>query len=243
MIRVKHLRKLYDDCLAVQDVSLEIQSGTVCGLVGKNGAGKTSTLRCLAGLIPPTDGQIEMAGFCPQSDPVSVKRLVAYVPDDPPLFDDLTVGQHLDFIAQLYGIRDHRCTAFALLERFELTRKYDAMTNSLSRGMRQKLAIACAYLTQPRILLLDEPLTGLDPPGIRCLLDSVRDFVRQGHVAIISSHLLAMIQDVCDEVCIMNEGSVHYHGPLKRLPEAFGTHTLEDAFFAATESMTPSAVG
>ena len=242
MIRVKHLRKLYDDTLAVKDVSLEIQNGTVCGLVGKNGAGKTTTLRCLAGLIPPTDGEIEMAGFCPTQDPVAVKRLVAYVPDDPPLFDDLTVGQHLDFIAQLYGIRDHRCTAIDLLERFELTRKYDATATSLSRGMRQKLAIACAYLTQPRMLLLDEPLTGLDPPGIRCLLDSVRDFARQGHIAIISSHLLAMIQDVCHEAVIMNEGCVHYHGPLNKLPDAFGTNTLEDAFFAATESVTPVEV-
>ena len=236
MIRIEHLRKLYDDTVAVKDVTVNIPAGTVCGLVGPNGAGKTTTMRCLAGLLSPTDGSIRIAGLDPAEDPLDVKRRVAYVPDDPPLFDDLTVGQHLDFIARVYRIADHRRRAGELLEQFELTSKYDAVVTHLSRGMRQKLAISCAYLSGPEVMLLDEPLTGLDPPGIRRLLESIRDFARTGRTAIISSHLLAMISDVCGQVWIMQSGEVRHHGTLaelrQRVPEA---NSLEDAFFAATE--------
>jgi ABC-2 type transport system ATP-binding protein len=234
MIELIHLQKLYDDTIAVKDVTVSIPAGVVCGLVGPNGAGKTTTLRCMAGLLPATAGEIRISGFSPDSDPVRHKRTIAYVPDDPPLFDDLTVGEHLDFIARLYQIEDHRRTAIDLLERFELLNKYDSMVTSLSRGMRQKLAVACAYLIQPQVLLLDEPLTGLDPPGIRVLLESVREFVRKGRTVIISSHLLAMIGDVCDQVWLLQNGLVRYHGSTAGLRNEFpATNSLEEAFFAA----------
>ncbi|KLU01236.1 multidrug ABC transporter ATPase [Rhodopirellula islandica] len=239
MIELIHLQKLYDDTIAVKDVTVSIPAGVVCGLVGPNGAGKTTTLRCMAGLLPATAGEIRINGFSPDSDPVRHKRTIAYVPDDPPLFDDLTVGEHLDFIARLYQIEDHRRTAIDLLERFELLSKYDAMVTSLSRGMRQKLAVACAYLIQPQVLLLDEPLTGLDPPGIRVLLESVREFVRSGRTVIVSSHLLAMIGDVCDQVWLLQNGLVRYHGTTAGLRNEFPeTNSLEEAFFAA---MKPAA--
>jgi len=234
MIEIQHLQKLYDDTLAVNDVSVSIPEGVVCGLVGPNGAGKTTTLRCLAGLIRPTAGRIRVNGIDPAVDEVELKRNVAYVPDDPPLFDDLTVGQHLDFVAQLYRVRDHRSAAFELLDRFELMPKYDARVTALSRGMRQKLAIACAYLISPPLLLLDEPLTGLDPPGIRVLLDSITQYARGGRTVIISSHLLAMIGDVCDQVCMMNRGKVRFHGTTHNLRQSFpAAESLEQAFFAA----------
>ncbi|WP_404305726.1 ABC transporter ATP-binding protein [Neorhodopirellula lusitana] len=234
MIEIRDLQKLYDDTLAVKNVSVSIPAGVVCGLVGPNGAGKTTTLRCLAGLLRPTSGTICVNGFDPIANEIELKRSVAYVPDDPPLFDDLTVGQHLDFVARLYQIRDHRPTAFDLLQRFELMPKYDASVTSLSRGMRQKLAIACAYLIAPPVLLLDEPLTGLDPPGIRMLLQSVRDYVKGGRTVIISSHLLAMIADVCDQVWMMHHGEVKYHGSTSELRRSFPeADSLEEAFFAA----------
>ncbi|MFG0254832.1 MAG: ABC transporter ATP-binding protein [Rhodopirellula sp. JB053] len=234
MIEITHLQKLYDDTLAVKDISISIPAGVVCGLVGPNGAGKTTTLRCLAGLIRPTAGQIRVHGLCPIEDQVELKRNVAYVPDDPPLFDDLSVGQHLDFVAQLYRIADHRRRAYDLLERFELLRKYDSAVTSLSRGMRQKLAIACAYLIEPPVLLLDEPLTGLDPPGIRTLLDSITQYAGRGNTVIISSHLLAMIGDVCDQVWMMHGGTVRYHGATTALRASFPqAESLEQAFFAA----------
>ncbi|MEM6777829.1 MAG: ABC transporter ATP-binding protein [Planctomycetota bacterium] len=235
MIEITDLRKLYVDTLAVQDVSFQLPSGVVCGLVGPNGAGKTTTMRCVAGVLSPTSGQISIHGMDPEVDPIGVKLAVAYVPDDPPLFDDLTVGQHLDFIARLYRLADHRKHAAELLNRFELIPKYDSVASSLSRGMRQKLAVACAYLTRPKVLLLDEPLTGLDPPGIRQLLASITEYAQKGNTVLISSHLLAMIGDVCDRLLLMQDGEVRHQGTLASLRNTYpNAETLEDVFFAAT---------
>ena len=179
MIDVQGLTKLYEDFLAVDDVSFSLLPGQICGLVGPNGAGKTTTLRCLAGLIPATCGDLTLAGCDVSRDPIRLKQRLAYVPDDPPLFDDLTVGQHLGFIGQLYGVENFTEKANQLLDQFELADKTNAGATTLSRGMRQKLAICCAYLFDPRVLLLDEPLTGLDPPGIRTLLASIGDRASQ----------------------------------------------------------------
>ena len=128
------------------------------------------------------------------------------MPDDPPLFDDLSVGQHLDFIGRIYQVADHKSKSIQLLEQFDLIGKYNAGATTLSRGMRQKLAICCAYLFDPQVLLLDEPLTGLDPPGIRTLLESVCERAEAGATVIISSHLLAMIEDVCTHLMVMKGG-------------------------------------
>lgn len=235
MIEVHGLRKLYEDYLAVDDVSFSLLAGQICGLVGPNGAGKTTTMRCLAGLIPATSGSLSVAGLSLSGDLLELKRRLAYVPDDPPLFDDLSVGEHLDFIGRLYGVVDHRRKAIELLENFDLTQKWDAGVTTLSRGMRQKLAVCCAYLFNPEVLLLDEPLTGLDPPGIRALLDSIRARAAAGATVILSSHLLAMIEDVCTHLLVMQAGQVQYFGAAedlrRRFPEA---RTLEAAYFAAT---------
>lgn len=236
MIDVRGLRKLYEDHLAVNDVSFRLEPGQICGLVGPNGAGKTTTMRCLAGLIPATEGTLWVAGYSIPHDLIEVKRRLAYVPDDPPLFDDLTVGEHLDFIGRLYGVPDHRTKGAELLRRFALADKFDAGATTLSRGMRQKLAIACAYLFDPVVLLLDEPMTGLDPPGIRQLLASIRERAAAGTTVIISSHLLAMIEDVCAHLLVMHEGRSRYFGRAGDLCEQFPkAKSLEEAFFAATD--------
>ncbi len=236
MIDVRGLRKLYEDHLAVNDVSFRLQPGQICGLVGPNGAGKTTTMRCLAGLIPATEGTLRVAGYSIPHDLIEVKRRLAYVPDDPPLFDDLTVGEHLDFIGRLYGVSDHRTKGAELLRRFALADKFDAGATTLSRGMRQKLAIACAYLFDPVVLLLDEPMTGLDPPGIRQLLASIRERAAAGTTVIISSHLLAMIEDVCTHLLVMHQGRNRYFGRAEHLCEQFPeAKSLEEAFFAATD--------
>jgi ABC-2 type transport system ATP-binding protein len=245
-IQVADLRKLYEDFLAVDGVSFTLHPGQICGLVGPNGAGKTTTLRCLAGLIRATEGELTVAGCrvgatSTAASQTELKRHLAYVPDDPPLFDDLTVGQHLDFIGRLYGVPDHASKSDALLHQFDLTRKRGAGATTLSRGMRQKLAVACAYLFDPKVLLLDEPLTGLDPPGIRALLESVRDRAAAGATVIISSHLLAMIEDVCTDLLVMQDGRAQYFGPADGLRAKYPqATTLEAAYFAAT---TPPMVG
>ncbi len=239
-VQATDLRKLYEDFLAVDGVSFTLHPGQICGLVGPNGAGKTTTLRCIAGLIRATDGELTVAGCrvganSSQASQAELKRHLAYVPDDPPLFDDLTVGQHLDFIGRLYKVPDHAAKAETLLQQFDLAKKRGAGATTLSRGMRQKLAVACAYLYDPKVLLLDEPLTGLDPPGIRALLNSVRVRAADGATVIISSHLLAMIEDVCTHLLVMQDGQTEYFGPANGLREKFPeAKTLEAAYFAAT---------
>lgn len=238
MVEVHGLRKLYEHHLAVDGVSFAIAPGQICGLVGPNGAGKTTTMRCLAGLILATEGSVRIAGHDLHDDPLYIKRRLAYVPDDPPLFDDLSVGQHLEFIGRVYRVPGAQDKAIELLEQFDLLHKYDAAATTLSRGMRQKLAVCCGYLFDPQVLLLDEPLTGLDPPGIRTLLDSVRARAAAGAAVIISSHLLAMIEEVCTHVLVMKQGRTEFFGAADDLRTRFPeVRSLEDAYFAATGGM------
>ena len=238
-IHCNELKKLYDDYLAVDGVSFDLASGNIGGLVGPNGAGKTTTMRCLAGLIPATSGQLQIAG-CELSDGnpanvIELKRRLAYVPDDPPLFDDLTVAQHLEFIGRIYDVPDHRRKANELLDYFQLASKANAGATTLSRGMRQKLAISCAYLFDPAVLLLDEPMTGLDPPGIRRLLESIQVRANAGTTIIISSHLLAMIEDICTHLLVMDDGKLQYFGQVEELWNRFpNAKSLEQAYFEAT---------
>ena len=234
MIQVHELKKLYDQTLAVAGISFSLQPGDICGLVGPNGAGKTTTMRCLAGLIAPTSGQLIVDGLCVTGDSLEVRKRLAYVPDDPPLFDDLTVGQHLDLIGGLYDVPNYREKSDQLLAMFDLTAKVNELANSLSRGMRQKLAICCNYLFDPKVMLLDEPLTGLDPPGIRCLLGSIRDRAARGACVILSSHLLAMIEHVCSHVLVMQKGQVEFFGTSDSLRQRYPkASSLEEAYFAA----------
>ncbi|MCG8651218.1 MAG: ABC transporter ATP-binding protein, partial [Pirellulales bacterium] len=208
------------------------------------GAGKTTTLRCLAGLIPATAGSLRVADCDLAGDLLALKQRLAYVPDDPPLFDDLSVGGHLDFIGRLYRVDNYQTKAIELLEQFDLIDKYDAGATTLSRGMRQKLAVCCAYLYDPAVLLLDEPLTGLDPPGIRTLLDSVRQRAQRGATVIISSHLLAMIESVCTHLLVMQSGRCQHFGDAGQLWDRYPqARSLEEAYFAATGEApdTPAA--
>ncbi len=240
MIEVCGLQKVYDNHLAVDGLSFSLAAGQVCGLVGPNGAGKTTTLRSLAGLLRPTAGRLSIAGCDPETDEIELKRRVAYVPDDPPLFDDLSVQDHLEFIGKLYRVENYRQRAAELLGQFDLLPKAHAGTTTLSRGMRQKLAVCCVYLFSPQVLLLDEPLTGLDPPGIRTLLDSVRSWADAGTTVIISSHLLAMIEDVCTHLLVMKTGKAQYFGAAADLRRCYPQATsLEQAFFAATAEDQP----
>lgn len=239
MIKVREFHKTYRQTLAVTDLSFEVQPGQILGLVGPNGAGKTTTLRTLAGIIPPTQGRLGVAGHDVVDDPVAVKRELAYVPDDPKLFDTLTVREHLEFIAGAYRLGDVAGRAAELLELFELTEKGDTMASELSRGMRQKVAICCAYLHEPKAILLDEPLTGLDPRGIRTMKDSIIERAAAGAAIIISSHLLTMVEDLCSHVLILHRGRLLFCGPIDQartqLTDADGDESLEEVFFRVTE--------
>jgi len=167
MIEVDGLEKAYGDLTAVQGLSFQVRPGEVVGLVGPNGAGKTTTLRCLAGITVPTAGRIRIAGHDLAAEPVAAKQVLAFIPDEPHLFEYLTVEEHLRFVGRLYGVADAPERIPRMLAELELEGKRRALPGELSRGMRQKLAIACGLLHDPAVLLFDEPLTGLDPVSIR----------------------------------------------------------------------------
>jgi ABC-2 type transport system ATP-binding protein len=209
------------------------------GLLGPNGAGKTTTMRAIAGVIPPTRGKLLVEGHDVVNEPVTAKRLLAYVPDDPKLFDALTVWEHLQFIASAYRVTNFEADALALLDLFELTPKRDALAQELSRGMRQKVAICCAYLHHPKAILFDEPLTGLDPHGIRTMKESVRQRAAAGAAVVVSSHLLSLIEDLCTHLLILHHGRRIFFGPVQDARTAFasvsGDSSLEEVFFRATE--------
>jgi ABC-2 type transport system ATP-binding protein len=239
VIRVENLYKSYDQTVAVAGLSFDVQPGQILGLLGPNGAGKTTTMRAIAGVIPPTGGYLLAGGYDVVRDPIPAKRQLAYVPDDPRLFDSLTVWEHMVFIASAYRVAGFQPKAELLLTQFELTDKRDALASELSRGMRQKVAICCAYLYDPKAILFDEPLTGLDPRGIRTMKSSMIARAQAGAAVVISSHLLALVEDLCTHLLILHRGQQLFCGPIGEARSAFAgieaDATLEDVFFRATE--------
>lgn len=234
MIEVAGLTKLYGDFVAVKELSFAVAPGQVLGLIGPNGAGKTTTLRCLCGIIPPTRGAVHLGGYDLAQDPVAAKRLLAWLPDEPKLFDALTVREHLVFSARIHRVEDFENRARALLEELELTDKVDCLPAELSRGMRQKLSIACGFLHAPKVLIFDEPLTGLDPLGIRRMKDSILRRAREGAAVVISSHLLHLLEEVCSHVLFLRRGERIAYGTVgeiaRQLGEGPGETNLEEAF-------------
>ena len=206
MIEVEALTKRYGKFTAVSNLSFSARPGEVLGLVGPNGAGKTTTLRCLAGIIPMSSGTVRIVGHSIESDPVAAKGALAFFPDEPRLFDYLTVRQHLAFVARIYGVAGYEELGKNLLEELELSDKADVLPGELSRGMKQKLVIACGLLHSPKVMFFDEPLTGLDPLGIRRMKDSIMRRARDGATIVLSSHLLHLLQEVCTHVLIVKKG-------------------------------------
>lgn len=238
MIEVSALTKRYGTFTAVRDLSFTVQPGEVLGLVGPNGAGKTSTLRSIAGIIPANSGSIRIGGVDLAADPISAKRQLAFFPDEPRLFDYLTVRQHLNFVARIYGVANHAALAQPLLEELEIADKADQLPGELSRGMKQKLAIACGLLHRPRVMFFDEPLTGLDPLGIRRMKDSILRRAREGAAIVLSSHLLHLLQEVCSHVLILKKGEKIAHGTMTDIFTQFAQGetgvSLEEIFIRAT---------
>jgi ABC-2 type transport system ATP-binding protein len=235
VIEVDGLRKLYGDFPAVQGLSFRVGPGEVLGLVGPNGAGKTTTIRSIAGIIIPSSGQIRIAGHDLVKEPVAAKSALAFIPDEPHLFEYLTVEEHLRFVARLYRLGDVRSRIPGLLQELDLSDKQRALPGELSRGMKQKLAIACGLLHDPRALLLDEPLTGLDPVGIRRMKTTIMRRAAGGSAVILSSHLLHLVEEICTRVLVMQRGRVVAFGTIAEIlagrPE-LQTRRLEDVFLA-----------
>ena len=237
MINVRTLSRYYGDFTAVDRISFTVNPGEVLGLVGPNGAGKTTTLRCLAGIIAPSAGTVEIAGHDIQKDPVSAKQALAFIPDEPHLFDHLTVEEHLRFVARLYGVADAEQRIAPLLDELEISDKRKALSTELSRGMKQKLAIACGLLHNPSVLILDEPLTGLDPGGMRRMRTTIANRARAGASVVLSSHLLTLVEELCTTLFVIRRGVCVAYSTLAEIMDAhpdLAGRSLEDVFLALT---------
>ena len=238
MIEIQDLVKAYDGFRAVDGLSLRVESGEILGLVGPNGAGKTTTLRCLAGIIPPTSGRIAIAGFDLKRQPIEARQRLAFVPDEPHLFDHLTALDHLILFSRLYGVADGPTRAETILADAGLHDQRLSFPGELSRGMKQKLVVACALLPRPDGLVLDEPLTGLDPAAMRRMKRTVMDTAAAGASVIISSHMLQLVEEFCGRVLIVSHGRTVLEGTLEeiraQIPDVDTDADLETLFLKAT---------
>ena len=238
LIRASGFSKTYGGLEAVRDLTFHVGPGEILGLVGPNGAGKTTTIRALSGIISPTSGGLSIAGHDVTSEPLLAKQALGYVPDEPHLFDTLTVWEHLEFTAAAYHVDNYRPVAEALLRTFELQDKCDTLAHDLSRGMRQKVVFACTFLHEPSALLFDEPLAGLDPAAIWTVKESIRERAGRGAAIIISSHLLTLVESLCTHLLILHRGRCQRLGPMAEVLQTFdetkSDTTLEEVFFAIT---------
>ncbi len=205
-LSIEHLQRTYGAFTAVEDLSFSVASGEIVGLIGPNGAGKTTTLRALAGILRPTAGHVRIDGHDLVEAPLEAKRRLAFMPDEPHLFEYLTVEEHLRLVGRLYAVEDFDRRARALIDELELAGKERALPGELSRGMRQKVVIACGLVRPATTLLFDEPLTGLDPIGIRRMRETILARGRAGAAILLSSHLLHLVEEICTRVIVMDRG-------------------------------------
>jgi ABC-2 type transport system ATP-binding protein len=241
-LSVEHFGRTYASAAgsiaAVSDLSFTVATGEIVGLIGPNGAGKTTTLRSLAGILRPTSGRVRIDGHDIIDDPLEAKRCLAFMPDEPHLFEYLTVMEHLRLVARLYGVTDVETRAATLVDELQLTGKERSLPGELSRGMRQKVVIACGLVRDATTLLFDEPLTGLDPIGIRRMRNTIVARAHAGAAILLSSHLLHLVEEVCSRVIIMDRGQKVADGTFAELASradlATAGSSLEQIFLRVT---------
>jgi ABC-2 type transport system ATP-binding protein len=244
MLQVDRLVKQYKNFRAVDELSFTLNPGEIVGLLGPNGAGKTTALRCIAGILRPTSGNVLINGHDVVSDQGKAKAGLAFVPEVPSLYELLTVDEHLKFIAMCFdtvGLYEERRDM--LLSRYDLLEKKDALVATLSKGMRQKLSVACALVHNANVLLFDEPLIGIDPAGARELKEELMRARDNGAAILISTHLLDTAERLCDRVLIMAKGKKIAEGTLAELQTSIHLegHSLEQVFLALTEESHETA--
>lgn len=229
MLTVTNLTKRYETTVGANDLSFDVQGGEVAVLLGPNGAGKSTTIKCIAGLLK-FQGQIRIGGL--DNKTVEAKRLFGYVPETPALYDLLSVWEHMEFIARAYKIADWQLRADELLRRFDMDDKKDKLGKELSKGMQQKVSICCALLPNPKMVMFDEPMIGLDPRAIKELKEVFADLRRGGSAVLISTHIIDSIAEIWDKVLIMDRSKIvlsHTRAELETSGES-----LEDVFFRVT---------
>lgn len=238
MLEVVNLVKAYRETVAVNGVSFQVSAGEIVGLLGPNGAGKTTTMRCISGILQPTSGKILINGHDLRTDQRSAKQGLAFVPEVPSLYELLTVSEHLKFVAMCFDKVDNfEARAAELLQRYDLAEKANNFVATLSKGMKQKLAAACALIHDANVLLLDEPLIGIDPRGAHEFKSELQRQKESGAAILISTHLLDTAERLCDRIIILAKGRNIAEGTMEQLRAASNMTgaTLEDVFLKLTE--------
>ena len=237
-VELKGIGKRYSEILAVDNVDLNVRTGEVFSLLGPNGSGKSTTMKMLLGLVQPDDGSVRVLGIDVQKDPVSVKRQVGYVPESPRLYEFLTGIEYLDFIGDVYGIvtEEKRERINEYLKALDLEGREGDMISGYSEGMKQKVALISAFLHRPKLLILDEPLSGLDPRSARIVKDLLHELKAQGVTTIMSTHVLEIAQALCDRIAIMYQGRLLALGTMGELRQRamLPDSGLEDIFLKLT---------
>ena len=228
MLKINHLTKAYGEKKAVDNLSLHIKAGELYGFIGHNGAGKTTTLKSAVGLIGFDSGEIYVDGVSIKESPIECKKMIAYIPDNPELYDFLSGIRYLDFIASVYGVgeeKNDRIRELALA--FGIYEDLASPISSYSHGMKQKLAIISAYIHDPKLIIMDEPFVGLDPKASHTLKRLMREHCDKGGAIFFSTHVLDVAEKLCDKIAIIKEGKLVVFGPTE---EVKGNDSLEEVF-------------
>src|SRR3954468_18785837 len=238
MIELKNLTKKYGSFTAVDSIDLSVPDGELFGFLGPNGAGKTTTLRMIAGILQPTSGIIHLAGIDLDKDPLAAKSKLGFIPDRPFIYEKLTGVEFLRFVAGLYGQSGAEVErrGRGLLALFDLEEWQDELVESYSHGMRQKLIISSAFVHKPEVIVVDEPMVGLDPKAARTLKDLFREYTRRGNTIMMSTHTLEVAQSMCDRIGIIQGGKIRACGTMEELRKSAesGTDGLEQIFLRLT---------
>lgn len=237
-ISLSKLTRKYGTYLAVDDISLDVKRGEVFSFLGMNGAGKTTTIKMMVGILRPTSGNIVIEGCDLAENAESVKRIIGYIPDRPYLYGRLTAQEFLAFVATLYEVKEDfaQVRAAELLEHYELTEFKDRLIDSYSHGMKQRLATCAALIHEPKVLIVDEPMVGLDPHGAKLLKKSLQDYAASGLTVFLSTHSLNVAEEISSRIAIIHKGRMAIVGTLEELREKSGRKSLEEIFLAMTGS-------
>ena len=234
MLKIDNLTKIYGEKKAVDNVSIHIQPGEIYGFIGHNGAGKTTTIKCVVGILEMDQGTITINGHSIKDEPIECKREIAYIPDNPDLYEYMTGIQYLTFIGDIFevlaNVRDERIHAMA--DKFELTNNLGELISAYSHGMKQKLAIISAFMHNPKLIILDEPFVGLDPKASFIVKEMMREFCDNGGSIFFSTHVLEVAEKLCDKIAIIKHGQLIKAGTME---EVKGYESLESVFLELEE--------